>query len=95
MQLTRITTAKRMGFGRASLYKRKDHPKQTMLYMKQKSSFFIAAVSLTAFVAGNMVGEHGWYAFWKSVMGKYDDSLITYTGTVMPITMVPDYSKWS
>ncbi len=95
MQLTRITTAKRMGFGRSSLYKRKDHPKQTMLYMKQKSSFFIAAVSLTAFVAGNMVGEHGWYAFWKSVMGKYDDSLITYTGTVMPITLVPDYSRWS
>lgn len=95
MKLTRITTAKRMGFRKASLHKRKDHPKQTMLYMKQKSSFFIAAVSLTAFVAGNMVGEHGWYAFWKSVMGKYDDSLITYTGTVMPVTMVPDYSRWS
>ncbi len=95
MKLTRITTAKRMGFARAALYTRKDHPKQTMLYMKQKSSFFLAAVTLTAFVAGNMVGEHGWYAFWKSVMGKYDDSLITYTGTVMPISLVPDYSRWS
>lgn len=95
MHLTRITSAKRAGFAKASLYSRKDHPKQTMLYMKQKSSFFIAVVSMIAFLSGNMVGEHGWYAFWKSVMGKYDDSLITYTGTVMPISLVPDYSRWA
>jgi len=95
MHLTRITSAKRAGFAKSSLYTKKDHPRQTFLYMKQKSSFFIAVVSMTAFLAGNMVGEHGWYAFWKSVIGKYDDSLITYTGTVMPITLVPDYSRWS
>jgi hypothetical protein len=42
-----------------------------------------------------MLGQHGWYAFWKSVLGRVDDSLIVYTGTVSPIEMVPDYEKWA
>ncbi len=95
MHLTRITSAKKHGFNRKSLVKRKERPKQASTYLKQKSSFFMAALSLVAFVAGNMAGEHGWYAFWKAVLGNADDALITYTGTVTPVELVPDYSRWS
>ena len=95
MHLTRITTAKKAGFKKKSLHRRKEKRGQSVSYLKQKSSFFMAALSLAAFVTGNMAGEHGWYAFWKAVVGNADDALITYTGTVTPIELVPDYSKWS
>ncbi len=94
MHLTRIVSAKKHGFCKKSLHRRKERSGQAALYLKQKSSFFMAALSLVAFVAGNMAGEHGWYAFMKAVLGNADDSLITYTGTVSPIEFVPDYSKW-
>ncbi len=95
MHLTSIKSAKKAGFSKKVLRKRKEAPRQTVAYMKQKSSFLIAVISLVAFITGNMVGEHGWYAFWKAALGQYDDSLIAYTGTVPPIAYVPDYSKWS
>lgn len=41
------------------------------------------------------MGQHGWYAFWKAALGQYDDSIITYSGTVTPVAMVPDYERWS
>lgn len=68
---------------------------ESLQYMKQRSSFWIAALSLITFITGNMVGQHGWYAFWHAVMGGFDDSLITYTGTAPPIAFVPDYQRWS
>jgi len=71
--------------------KRIEHP---LKYLQKKSSFWIAAMSLVAFVAGNMMGQHGWRAFWASVVGGYDDSLITYTGIVPPLALVPDYNRW-
>jgi len=95
MHLTKIKSAKKAGFSKKVIRRRKDPPKQTIAYMKQKSSFLVAVLSLVAFITGNMVGEHGWYAFWKAALGNYDDSLIAYTGTVPPIAYVPDYSKWS
>lgn len=95
MSWTRLTSAKKHGFGRLALHTRKDPSRTTLLYMKQKSSFLIAALSIVAFMTGNMMGQHGWYAFWKAALGQYDDSLITYTGTVSPIAFVPDYRKWS
>lgn len=95
MHLTRITTAKKAGFHKKSLHRRKEKRGQAATYLKQKTSFFMAALSLMAFVAGNMAGEHGWYAFYKAVLGNADDALIAYTGTVTPIELVPDYSKWS
>ncbi len=95
MHLTRITTAMKHGFNGKKLHKEKDRPKQTSSYLKQKSSFFMAAFSLVAFVTGNMVGDHGWYAFWKAVVGHADDALIVYTGTVTPVALVPNYTKWS
>lgn len=94
MHLTHITTAKKAGFRKSHLHTKKERPKQTVSYLKQKSSFFMAAVSLFAFVAGNMAGDHGWYAFWKAVVGNADDALITYNGTVTPVALVPDYSEW-
>lgn len=95
MHLTRITSAKKHGFKRTKIHRAKERRGQAASYLKQKSSFFMAALSLVAFVTGNMAGDHGWYAFWKAVLGNADDALITYTGTVTPIELVPDYSKWS
>jgi len=64
-------------------------------YLRQKSSFWIASFSLLTFIAGNMIGQHGWYTFWNAVWGKqYEDHLIVYTGTVSPVTLIPDYKNW-
>jgi len=88
-----LKSHKRIGFQIAPL-SRKREP-HAFHYLKQRASFWIAALSIIAFVSGNMVGQHGWYAFWKSVLGDMDDSLIVYTGTVTPIEKVPDYEYWS
>lgn len=95
MKRMRLSSAKKVGFSKKNLRIRKEAPGQHINYMKQKSSFLVAVFSLTAFVAGNMMGDYGWYAFWKAALGQYDDSLITYTGTVTPVAQVPDYTKWS
>lgn len=91
----RLTTAKKVGFSHKIMRKRKELPKQAIGYMKQKSSFLVAAFSLTAFITGNMLGQHGWYAFWKAALGQFDDTLIVYEGTLTPVEFVPDYTKWS
>src|SRR4051794_39165116 len=87
--------APQKAFSRRTLHKRAQPRRAALGYLKRKSSFLIAMLSLVAFLAGNMMGEHGWHAFWASVLGAADDSLITYTGTVAPIALVPDYAKWS
>jgi len=61
---------------------------------REKLSFTVAAVTVTAFVMGNMVGQHGWYAFWKSVLGENDDTQIIFDGMVTPVQFVPDYVRW-
>lgn len=85
----------RKAFRQSPLYLIRRPRGENLQYMKQRSSFWIAALSLLTFIAGNMVGQHGWYAFWHAVVGGFDDSLIAYTGTVPPIAFVPDYQKWS
>ena len=88
-----LKSRKKFGFSiNPLLRKREPH---AFHYLKQQWSFWIAAFSIMAFVLGNMVGQHGWYAFWASVLGEFDDSLIVYTGTVAPIEKVPDYEKWA
>lgn len=62
---------------------------------RQKLSFMVASMSLFAFVMGNMVGQHGWYAFWKTVLGAESDSMIVFVGTVPPIAKIPDYEQWA
>ncbi|OGJ63143.1 hypothetical protein A3C52_03850 [Candidatus Peribacteria bacterium RIFCSPHIGHO2_02_FULL_51_15] len=82
-----------MGFRVRDVYKLK---KPGVLKLaRQRLSFLIASLSLFAFVIGNMVGQHGWYAFWKSVLGKEDDSMIAFAGMISPIQKVPDYTKWA
>lgn len=76
-----------------AVYKLKRHG--VLKIARQKASFLVASLSLLAFVVGNMVGQHGWYAFWKSVLGKEDDAVIAFVGTVPPVERVPDYSRWS
>jgi murein DD-endopeptidase MepM/ murein hydrolase activator NlpD len=58
-------------------------------------TFWVAVLSLFAFVSGNMLGQHGWAVFWSSVLGGADDALIAYEGTVSPIPLVPDPLKWA
>ena len=95
MKKLKMQVARKAGFTHRRILRKGEPQKQTITYLKQKSSFIVAALSLVAFVVGNMVGQHGWYAFLKAALGQYDDSLITYTGTVSPIALVPDYSKWN
>lgn len=64
-------------------------------YLSQRASFWVAALSVIAYITGNMMGQYGWHTFWASVLGKTDDSVIVYTGTVTPVTQVPDYARWS
>lgn len=99
MKLTSITTAKKHGFTSRPIHKKTKRQrirfKLKAGYLKEKSSFFVAVFSLFAFIAGNMMGQHGWHTFWASVLGANDDSLIIYTGTVAPIEKVPNYAKWA
>lgn len=94
MHPTSLSSARRAGFMRKELHVRREPRRIAATYLKQRSSFIIAAVSLIAFLGGNMIGQHGWYAFWKSVFGHYDDRPIAFTGIVTPVEEVPDYARW-
>ncbi|MFA5054217.1 MAG: M23 family metallopeptidase, partial [Parcubacteria group bacterium] len=91
--MTSLVSRKTLGF-RATPLHRTVEP-HAFHYLAQRTSFWVAVLSVLAFVTGNMIGQHGWQVFWKSVMGRDDDSLIVYTGTVTPIALVPDYVRWS
>ncbi|HLD63732.1 MAG TPA: M23 family metallopeptidase [Candidatus Peribacteraceae bacterium] len=61
-------------------------------FLRQRSSFWFATITIFAFVIGNMLGQHGWHTFWASVIGREE---IVYDGVVTPIALVPDYVKWA
>lgn len=63
--------------------------------LMQRYSFWIATLSIFSFVLGNLVGQHGWYTVYRSVLGSGLEQQIVYTGTVPPIQNVPDYVAWS
>lgn len=88
-----LTVSRRKGFLTTPLHRRKEP--HAFHYLSQRVSFWVAVMSLFAFVTGNMMGQHGWHVFWKSVLGRSDDSLIVYDGTVPPITLVPDHERWT
>jgi len=88
-----LTSSKNMGFSATPLHRRREP--HAFHFLSQRASFWIASLSLLAFVIGNMIGQHGWYVFWKSVLGKVDDSAILYTGTVTPVEWVPDMQRWA
>lgn len=88
-----LVSKRQMGFSTVSLQKRK-YP-HAFHYLSERVTFWVAVLSLLAFVTGNMVGQHGWHVFWKSVLGESNDSLITFTGTVPPIQEVPNFEAWA
>jgi hypothetical protein len=89
----RIVNSKKHNFSVRKIQKNVEP--HALHYLSQRASFWIAALSVLAYVAGNMMGQYGWHTFWASVLGKTDDSLIVYTGTVTPIAAVPDYDRWA
>lgn len=88
-----LNTNKKVGFRHNSLHTKKEpHP---LFYLKQRASFWVASLSLFTFLVGNMMGQHGWYGFWASVLGQEDFSAIAYVGTVSPLETVVNYGCWS
>lgn len=88
-----IVSKRRFGFTSGSLYRRREP--HALKYLSERATFWIAVLSVFAFVTGNMVGQHGWHVFWKSVMGEGSDSMIVFTGMTPPIAQVPDYDRWA
>jgi len=86
-------THKQLGFSHSALHTQK-HP-HGLFYIKQRASFWIATLSVFTFMVGNMVGQHGMYAFFASVLGEQDNTAIAYTGTVLPFENVIDYECWA
>jgi len=64
-------------------------------FLQKRWSFWLALFSCIAFLVGNMVGQHGWGAFWKSVWGKETEIHIVFEGAVSPLAQVPDPARWS
>ncbi|MDD5740297.1 MAG: hypothetical protein PHO20_06040, partial [Candidatus Peribacteraceae bacterium] len=75
--MTHLVSRKTLGFHATPLHRAAEP--HAFHYLAQRTSFWVAILSLLAFVTGNMIGQHGWQVFWKSVMGRDDDSLIVYT----------------
>lgn len=88
-----IKSHKQVGFNHSNIHKKKEP--HAIFYLKQRTSFWIATLSVFMFVTGNMVGQHGMYAFFASVLGDQDNSQIAYMGTVQPVAQVIDYSCWA
>lgn len=84
---------KNVGFQRNTIHTMREP--HALFYLKKRMSFWIASLSLFTFLIGNMMGQHGWYGFWASVLGQEDLSAIAYVGTVTPIEKVVDYSCWT
>jgi hypothetical protein len=61
-------------------------------FLNKRWSFWLALFSCMAFLVGNMVGQHGWGAFWQSVWGQ--EAEIVFTGAVSPIPAIPDPGRW-
>ncbi len=85
--------ASRFGFQAHPLYHFKKH--SILQSARQRLSFMIASMSLFAFIIGNMVGQHGWYSFWKTVLGKEDEVMMAFVGTVSPVPQIPNYAEWA
>lgn len=82
-----------LGFTKRAIYRPKSP--EGLKILSHKTSFWIATFSVFAFVVGNLVGQHGWYAVYKSVLGNGLESQVVYNGTVAPIAKVPNYEVWA
>lgn len=92
MKKTHLRSRSSVGFTTTPLHRKREP--HAIHYLSQRLTFWIAALSLIAFVTGNMMGQHGWYAFWASVLGK-EAEMIVFDGTVPPIEHIPDYDRWA
>ncbi len=81
------------GFSSLPVYARRET--HSLNYFSERVTFWVALLSVFAFVTGNMFGQHGWHVFWKSVLGESAESTIVFTGSVPPIRAVPDYDRWA
>ncbi len=88
-----VATKHKRQFKTASLYRTTEPA--AFSYLKEKRTFWIAVLSLFTFVSGNMMGQHGLYVFWRSVLGSGLESAVVYTGTESPIEKIPDYARWA
>lgn len=61
-------------------------------FLTKRWSFWLALFSCISFLVGNMVGQHGWNAFFKSVWGK---EAIVFDGAVPPLALIPDVTRWN
>ena len=61
-------------------------------FLRKRWSFWLALFSCIAFLVGNMVGQHGFKAFWKSVWGREQ---IAFEGTMYPLQKLPGYRPLS
>ena len=83
----------RRSFQAFALY---SEPQESMKgFLSKRWSFWLALFSCVAFLIGNMVGQHGWGAFWKSVWGKEVAIEVPYEGMTVPIQKVPNPDLWS
>ncbi len=88
-----VAKQQKKAFARNTMYTRKHaHPFE---YLSERTTFWVAVLSLFCFVTGNMLGTHGWTVFWASVLGNMDESVIAFDGFTAPLPGVPDYKKWS
>ncbi|MDP7069590.1 MAG: M23 family metallopeptidase [Candidatus Peribacteraceae bacterium] len=88
-----LKTHKNVEFKHNHLHKKKEP--HAIFYLKQRMSFWVATLSVFTFLIGNMMGQHGWYGFWASVLGAEDNTAIAYMGTVMPLENIVDYGCWA
>lgn len=86
-----LKSHKHVGFKHGSLHKKREP--HAIFYLKQKTSFWVAVMSVFTFTIGNMMGQHGWYTFWASVLGEGVE--IAYVGTGLPVKEVVDYGCWA
>ncbi len=82
-----------VGFTLSAVYRHREP--HAFTYLSERATFWIAVLSVFAFVTGNMIGQHGWAVFWKSVMGEGSESMIVFTGMVPPVENVPDVERWA
>lgn len=81
------------GFSTLPVYARQEP--HSLHYLSERVTFWVALLSVFAFVTGNMFGQHGWHVFWASVLGESAESTIVFAGTVPPVRAIPDYERWA
>jgi hypothetical protein len=91
--MTNTSKKNKKAFRTRKVYRHKEP--HAFTYLRERTTFWIAVLSLFAFVTGNMMGQNGWHVFWKSVLGNGLESTIAFDGFVPPLAEVPDFACWA